>query len=209
MTDHEHQESEMSKAAWQSQALEVPTISLAFIHHQIARMNAESRKEALLMYVSVALFAAVGTVPFFPSTWTATSGIGPLTRIVVVLGLLGFAYVLIEVRRRSKAILTPPEESVTGSLHAYRMQLERRRDYYRDSWRWSLLPITPCLALFLVGGLWFDQRPHALIRYGALGIFIVVFTALGFFDHRRRANALDQELTAVDTMHRPASKPSV
>jgi hypothetical protein len=58
------------------------------------------------------------------------------------LALLGAVYVALQMRGRSRS-LARRDDSMQHSLQAYREELERRRDYYLESWRWALWPMVP------------------------------------------------------------------
>lgn len=198
----ERERGDMSKLAWQSQPIDSPPISLAFIHHHATKLNAQLRRESQVLYgavilgIVVALVALLMRTPESPTAMTYVTGLG------VVLAIAGFIYVAVQARRRDGRVAIRPEESVAASLNAYRTELQRRRDYYLGTWRWSIGPLLPSVAVFLIGGFWFDPRPQSGLRFGLLTTFVVVFTLLGALDHRRRAKAFQEELDALDTLDR-------
>lgn len=202
----EHQESNMGKTVWQSQTLDAPPISLAFVHHQVAKLNAEFRREKLLLYSVVGLGVVI-LVTLLKPLPEATAALTAVNRVGVVLAFLGFVYVTIQARRRGSQVTTHPEESVARSLDAYRTELQRRRDYYAGSWRWSVLPLLPTGLVFLVGGALLDQKPNVLLRYGLAGLLAVIVTLLGILDHKRKAKMFQQELDALETLNRPVKQP--
>jgi len=195
----ERHESDMSKLAWQSQAIDEPTVSLAFIHHHVAKLNAQFRREMYLVHWVVGLGIIISLValllaPEISAAWTHT------TRLGVILAIAGLIYVVMQARRRGGQVALRPEESVLQSIHSYRTELQRRRDYYLGSWRWSFGPLLPSIAVLLIGGFWFDPRPQSGLRLGLLVAFAVIFVLLGLFDHRRKAKAFQEELDALDTL---------
>lgn len=203
----EHQESNVGKTVWQSQTLDAPPISLAFVHHQVAKLNAEFRRERLLLYWVVGLGVVALLVALLKPVPEAAVALTYVNRVGVVLAFLGFAYVTIQARRRGSQVTTHPGESVARSLEAYRTELQRRRDYYAGSWRWSVLPLLPTALVYLGGGALFDPKPNTLLRYGLLGLFVVTFTLLGILDYKRKARTFQRELDAIDTLYRPVNQP--
>lgn len=198
----EQRESEMSKQAWQSQAIEVPTISLAFIHHHVAKLNAQFRHEKQLVTWTVALGIVAALVALLIPAPDMSIARTYVTFLGVVLAIAGFIYVALQVRRRGGQVAIRAEEGIADSLNAYRIELQRRRDYYLGSWRWSIGPLLPAAAVFLIGGFWFDPRPESRLHVALASVFAVVFTLLGALDHRRKAKAFQEELDALDTLGR-------
>jgi hypothetical protein len=85
------------------------------------------------------------------------------------------------------------------SLQAYRAELERRRDIYLQAWRWSILPMLPSALVLLIGGAVYDQRPHAILQYGLLGLLVIVATVLAVRNQRGKVKTFQQELDALRT----------
>lgn len=198
----EQRESDMSKQVWLSQAIEAPTISLAFIHHHVAKLNAQFRRETQLVSWTVALGIVAALVALFIPAPDLSSARTYVTSLAVFLAIAGFIYVALQVRRRGDQVPIRPEESIADSLNAYRTELQRRRDYYLGSWRWSIGPLLPAAVVFLISGFWFDPRPASRLHLGLLSVFAVVFTLLGALDHRRKARAFQEELDALETLER-------
>lgn len=196
------QESDLSKQAWQTQAIDAPAITLAFIHHHVAKLNAQFRRETHLLYSVVAVGVVVTLVALFKSAPEVPTAMTHMNRVGVILAIGGFIYVAVQARRRGSQVAIRPDESVAHSLSAYRTELQRRRDYYLFSWRWSIGPLLPSVIVFLVSGFWLDPRPQSGLRFGLLSAFVVVFTLLGMLDHRRKAKMFQKELDALDSLYR-------
>jgi hypothetical protein len=193
-----HDGSTIGRSAWQSQPLEAPVMSLAFVHHQIEKLNAEVRRETVLFYASAAV-AAVGALFVLLNVNPALSvPMGYVVRVGMMLGLLGALYGALQMRGR-KTALARPDEDVQQSLQAYRAELERRRDIYLQAWRWSILPMMPSALVLLIGGALYDQRPHAILQYGLLGLLVIVATVLAVRNQRGKVKTFQQELDALRT----------
>lgn len=198
----EQRENDMSKQAWQSQTIEAPTISLAFIHHHVAKLNAQFRHESLLVNWTVALGIVAALVALVIPAPNMSSARTYVTFLAVALAIAGFIYVAVQVRRRGGQVAIRKEESIADSLNAYRAELQRRRDYYRGSWRWSIGPLLPAVVVFLIAGFWFNPRPESRSHLAFVTVFAVIFILLGALDHRRKAKAFQEELDALDTLYR-------
>jgi hypothetical protein len=194
-----HDGSTIGKSAWQSQSLEAPMISLAFVHQQIARLNAEIRRETVLVYASTGLCAAGALFVLLNVSPALSVPMGYVVRVGVMLALLGALYGALQMPRR-KTALARPDENVRQSLQAYRAELERRRDIYLQAWRWSILPMWPSALVLLIGGAVYDQRPQAILQYGLLGLLVIAATALAVRNQRGKARMFQHELDALGTL---------
>jgi len=198
----ERNEGDMSKQAWQSQPIDAPAISLGFVQHQAARLNTQFRREIRLLYSVVALGIVVALVALYSAARAAPTAMTLVSVLGVILAVGGFIYLALQARRRGSLVALRPEQSVADSLNAYRTELQRRRDYYLRSWRWSVGPLLPAAAVLLLGGVLFDARPQFGLRIGLFIALAVVFSLLGLFVHRRKARAFQEELDALDSMYR-------
>jgi hypothetical protein len=197
-----HDSGTIGKSAWQSQTLDAPTISLAFVHHQIGKLNADTRRETLLAYAAIAVCAGAALFALLNASPALSIPMGYVYRVGMTLALLGAVCVALQMRRRTTA-LARPDDSVRQSLQAYRGELQRRRDYHLESWRWSLLPMVPAVLVLVVGGALYDQHPDAMVHYGLMALFVVAVTVLAVWDQRRKGRAFQRELDALDTLERP------
>jgi hypothetical protein len=193
-----HDGSTIGKSAWQSQPLTAPLMSLAFVHHQIEKLNAEVRRETVLFYAAAALCAAGALFALLNASPALSVAMGYVYRVGMMLGLLGALYGALQMRGH-KTALARPDEDVQQSLQAYRAQLERRRDIYLQAWRWSILPMMPSALVLLIGGAVYDQRPHAILQYGLLGLLVIVATVLAVRNQRGKVKTFQQELDALRT----------
>lgn len=198
----ERQGTDMSKLAWQSQPIDPPQITLTFIHHHASKLNAQLRREKQALYGTIVVGSVVTVAALLLRAPTMSTAMIYVTSLGLMLAIAGFIYVAMQAQRRSSRVALRPEESVAASLNAYRTELQRRRDYYHHSWRWSIGPLLPALAMFLIGGFWFDPRPESGLRYGLAVLIVIVVPLLGVLHHRSKAKAFQEELDAVDTLER-------
>jgi hypothetical protein len=194
-----HDGSTIGRSAWQSQSLEAPPISVAFVHHQIEKLNAQTRRESVLVYASAALCAGGALFALLNASPALSISMGYVYRVGMMLALLGAVYGALRMRAR-RTDLGRTDEDVHQSLQAYRAELERRRDYYREAWRWSILPMIPAPVVLLIGGAVYDPRPHMMLQYGLMGLLVVVATALAVRNQRSKAKGFQQELDALGTL---------
>lgn len=197
----ERQGTDASKLAWQSQPIAAPTISLTFIHHHAAKLNAQLRHETHLLYGATILGSVVALTALLMRASEMSAPMTYVTGLGVFLSIAGFILVALQARRRSRHVAIRQDESVAASLDAYRAELQRHRDYCLGSWR-SLAPLVPAVAAVFIGGIWFDPRPQTGLRYTLLAVFAVVVTLLGVLHSRGKAKAFQEELDALDTLER-------
>lgn len=180
------------KAAWQGQSVDVPRISLELVRHHVDKLNADLREQNMLMYFGIAIM--VGILPFVLMKDSRT-----FLWVGLLLAVFGAGYLMIEIRRRSRT-LGDSGGNVMQTLDAYRAELERRRDYYLHSWRWSIWPMIPSVLVLLVGGAVYGTRPDALSHSIRAGLFAVVATWVAVWHHRRKGRAYQRELDAFESL---------
>jgi hypothetical protein len=102
-------------------------------------------------------------------------------QLTTLLLLVGSGYLTFQVRRRGRVLLMREHEQVMESLEAYRMELQRRRNYYRGAWRWSWWPPVPATAVIFAGGV------------------CVLASLLGTWIYARKGKDFQRELDALTT----------
>ena len=188
------EDADMMKAAWQAQTLDVPRISLELVRHHVDKLNADLREQKIQMYFAIGIMALV--VPFGLIRNAST-----ILWVGSLLAVIGALYATREMRRRGST-LNAAGGDVIQTLSAYRGELERRRDYYLHSWRWSLWPMIPSLLVFIVGGALYGTQENSVRHSIWMGVFAVVVISLAIWDHRRRGHALQRELDVFETLNR-------
>lgn len=198
---NENEEGNMGTQVWQSQPLEAPRISLEFVRYQAERLNADFRRQSRLGY-AIAIIAAILVAltmfwqPLVPPSEPATF----ISRLGNLLFLAGTVYLVFQIRQRGKMLAFRSDGQMVESLDAYRSELLRRRDFYLESWRWSVWPIVPSLAAFLIGWVIIDQRPNKLLRYGLFAGFFIVGVLLAKWHGKREGQKYQRELDALATL---------
>jgi len=199
--NEQHEGSNMGRSAWQSQSLDAPPISLAFVHVQVEKLHADFKEHAVLTYLSVAMCVVLALFTFFKPA-SALGAIEYVNRIGAVFAALGALEIARQVWRRRSRLESRPDDTILQSLQAYRAELQRRRDYYFDTWRWSIWPILPCMGTIIIGGLIYNNRPGAGRVYALVTAISILAIAVGVWHYRRKGLDLQRELDALDTMKR-------
>ena len=185
---------ELGKSVWQSQALDAPRVTVEFVRHHIDKLNADFRRELRLMYVSIGLIVIV-----LLTTLSETGDWARVSRIGIILTILGAGYLLTQMRRRANELKSQGESGIMQTLEAYRAELQRRRDYYLDSWRWSVWPMLPALLALLGGGAIYDRERGAM-HYLMMILLCIVLLVIAVWDHRRKGRVYQRELDAFETL---------
>jgi len=199
--NEQHEGSNMGRSAWQSQSLDAPPISLAFVHVQVEKLQADFKQHSVLTYLSVAMCVVLSLFTIFKPASTL-SAIGYVNRIGAVFAALGALEIARQVWRRRSRLESRPDDTILQSMQAYRTELQRRRDYYFDTWRWSIWPILPCMGTIIIGGLIYNNRPGAGQVYALVTAISILAIAVGVWHYRRKGLDLQRELDALDTMKR-------
>jgi hypothetical protein len=201
MIEH-HTEERMGKSVWQSQAVEAPQLSFDYVRHQADKLNADLQRQRRASEVTglvcVVLCAVYLLLP--PDAIP-----GPLERLNAVGAAMLVAaagYIRMQWRRRTQMLSFRAEEAVASTLGAYRRELERRRDLYLGSWRWSLWPLLLVAAVLLIGGLLYDPRPDAALRYAIGALVFATCAAMIRWTNIRKARVFQRELEALKSMDR-------
>lgn len=198
MNESDHNE-QAARAAWRSQSLDAPQLSVQFVRHQAERLDWDRRREIRIAWGALAACLLLTAVAILNPHGGLVNAMTQTLRLTSVLLLLGCAYLLYQLRQRSRSV-SGQADGVVGSLSAYRCELLKRRDLYRHSWRWSIWPILPALLAIFVGGGLFDDRPGKLGRYGLCALVAVIGSAVGIFHYRRKADQFQRELDALASM---------
>jgi hypothetical protein len=177
---------------WMAQATQAPRISLEYIRHRANNLERGTRKRAAINYVIVALvYGIVGWM-----SWRVYAGL-PL--MLVPMGYFGlFAAVeMYRLRRHVARQANPAETGVLDTLRFHRRQLERQRDFRRESWRWSLPAV--------LGGVALQVAAMAIYSFPWKAIaFVLAVTplwiAFAMWLGESRARRAQREIDALDSL---------
>lgn len=189
---------QFSRSVWQSQAVEAPRLSVEYVRHQAEKLNSDLRRETWLGYGALALSALAVMYVWWKAN-THPPALAISLRVAAVFLILGAAYVLMQVLKRGRMIEAHMSGVVQG-IEVYRLELQRRRDLYWSSLRWSVWPVLPGALLVFGGGLLYDTRPNKLLRYTLVAAFAVTWTLVALWYYKRKGDGFDRELQALDSM---------
>ena len=115
---------------WQSQALDAPRISLAFV-----RQQSDSLRRWAWMRNGINYVGAVAVLPFM--VWKAWSifSVAPLLSLAIALNVPLCVWLLFRWHKRAASREQPEDLGVLDALRFHRLQLERQRDVRLDRWR--------------------------------------------------------------------------
>ena len=120
------------KALWQSQEVKEVRMSL-----QEIQKRAKSVRKLVQRRTIVGSVVVYSSIVYFVLAWFFVPYV--LARIGSCLTVLALAYLAYQLHSRRGESLAPDPIGVTG-IRAYRIELERQRDFHRGGWFWSRLP---------------------------------------------------------------------
>ena len=191
--------SEDLRQLWQRQALDAPRINLAYLQHQVGRLQRRTRLRNSFEYVG-----AIGAF-----VWVIWAGRGfiaprPIMTAGILLWVLGMLFVAFQWHRRA-AMASPAEQLGTlDALQFYRQQLERQRDARRGNWRGWLPPLAPCLVVLFIAMV-VEVTPTPWVALGALAGWVAFAVPMSILGYERAARGIQREIDALDSMGRPGT----
>ena len=162
---------------WQSQSPTALQMTSEELRTRVAEMAAKDRRG---VYDSYAVFALISVVVIALAVISSNLLMG----IGAALSVLGFGFIIDQGRRRLGA-KSPEEPDVT--IRAYRLALEKRRDFIGKSLWTRLLCVTPGPLLFSIG--FAAAYPKAApIIYVQIATFVIVLIAIVPINRRKMAS---------------------
>jgi hypothetical protein len=183
-----------AQQVWQSQALDAPRMSLAYVRHRASGLERRTQWRNALEYgVGVLACAMCGVIAYqqFASR--------PIMTASLVMMALWSLYYVYRWHQLASSKPVPAEAGVLDTLRYQRQQLERQRDMRRRSWRWAGLPLLPGLALMLASLL----LEHDPVPWGGIAFVIAwlfVGTAIAVWILESEANRFQREIDALDSL---------
>ncbi len=177
---------------WQSQALDAPRISLAFV-----RQQSDSLRRWAWMRNGINYVGAVAILPFM--VWQAWSNfsVAPLRSLAIVLNVPLCVWLLFRWHKRAASQEQPAEFGVLDALKFHRRQLERQRDVRLDRWRrWPVIP--GILIIFVAGAIEITPTPWA--RFGVAAVVMTLILSIAIVVEERIARRIQKEIDALDSL---------
>ena len=181
-----------AQQVWQSQAIDAPRISLDYIRYRTSSLERGTRFRAGLNYVICT--AVCGLYAF--AGWTLYS-VQPLMVAAITWYGLFTVYCMYRLHRHVSAQMSTEDAGVLDTLRFHRRQLERQRDFRRDSWRWQFLGILPGILLQAVA-----MYVYALPRekFVTLAVVMVAAFVSQYVLGEVRARRSQREIDALDSL---------
>lgn len=180
------------KELWQSQPVEGIKMSVEEIRGRASKFERRIFWRNVREYVGGAIAIAL-FISFFVRSQDN------FFRTACALCIAGLVYMAYQLHRRASAQSLPAEFGAASSLHFYRGQLERQRDFIAHIWRWYLWPLIPGLAAFSLQAI-LQAHSHVLRVVLVNSLFAVCLIAawkLNAYQARCLQRRID-ELKAVE-----------
>jgi polyferredoxin len=184
-----HSEMNDPQNIWKNQTTEAFKMSAEQLRHKAQQRQRKSRFEA-------AYTAIIGLVLFLYSVWAFVRAHEVVPRMGWGLLSLWSIYLAYRSYRWLAQERPAPDAALNPTLQAYRMELEKRRDYARHAWRKAgltfcflgmALVVAPALIKYL-------DAPGLLLKFGPLFVLLAVWCAIFFPRMKSQRQKLQQEI---------------
>ena len=179
---------------WQSQALDAPRISLAFIRHQSDALRRRARMVNALNYI-------VGMPGIAYLAWKCAQSFGaePLLSVATALWVAAGLLCFLLQRKLVATEERPADLVVLDALKFHRRQLELQRDARRGGHLWLPLLFGPGhVMLFLSFFLEVTSIPWTYVAFDAVLIGIGTWMAIAMT--AQSARRIQEEIDALDSL---------
>jgi hypothetical protein len=181
-----------AQQVWQSQAIDAPRVSLEYIRYRTSSLERGTRFRAALNYV----ICVVGCGIYFRAALTQFAGLPLLQAAVTWYGLFT-VYCMYRLNRHVAAQMNTEDAGVLDTLRFHRLQLERQRDFRRDSWRWQFLGILPGL-LLQAAAMYVYSMPRQ--NFVIFGVVLALAFVTQYYVGEIRARRSQREIDALDSL---------
>jgi hypothetical protein len=183
-----------AQQVWQSQAVDAPRISLAYVRHRAGALERRTRWRNALEYGTGVL--ALGLFAF--GVWQE-SGTRPLMSAAMGWFAVFCLYYMFRWHRRAAVAVAPADAGVLDTLRYQRRQLERQRDIRRRSWRWWGPGVVPGFVLFFTSMIAEqDPVPWNEVAFAVVWTMIGVGFSVSFLESEARR--IQREIEALDSL---------
>ena len=188
------------KDAWRSQPVEQTKMTTIELTANAARFERKIHNRNLREYIAGGVAVAV-------FGWMAIFGhnVGWIMRTGDALAVVGVAFILWQLHRRSRPARAPSEGSTESLLAFQRAEVVRQRDALKAVPLWYIAPILPSFVLIGVGRWVQDPTPHrtpeldhAMIAMG--GVIIVLVLVVVWLLNAVVVAKLDREIDKIDRL---------
>jgi hypothetical protein len=179
---------ETAKAAWQSQHVDAPLVSIDYLRNRAQEHAKKSRTRSVLEHLLGG--AAVGL-----GVWLAAVVDSLLFRVGVIVMSAGMLYALHDSWRRRMVWSVTLEGSAAQGQHFYKQELARLRDLHRRLWKVYLPASIPGAVVLLVWAFLerseLDNGRRVIILAFAVATWIVVMVRHEAQEAKRYQRELD------------------
>ena len=183
-----------AQQVWQSQDIEAPRVSLAYVRHVTTDFERRRRLRAALGYV-----VCIGACAWWGyCAWQFFSAKPLMLAGLLCWGLYALLIVYLT-HRHVSAESRPADAGVLDSLRYQRRQFERQRDFRRGGWRMNLA-VLPGYVL-LLASMYFENNPPASWQYmGSAVLLLVVGLGVAAGIGEWQARQSQREIDALDSL---------
>jgi len=181
---------------WQAQGSDGFRMSTEDIRRKIETMNRVLRRQAFDVYLVCAMMIVIAIGSMF-------LGLNTLETLGAILGIIGFSYLIWQIRQNRFRGVATGKAGDTASLDHLRTELARQRDFHRGATFWSrMLALAPGPLVFFAGFAQAHPEIALPIRFETITcvFFIIAAIPLNLWMARRYQRQID-ELSRLQEEH--------
>lgn len=181
---------------WQSQPTEPSKMTLEEIRRKAQELQTKTRREFLAnAAMSLALIAFCA--------WSFAKSNSGVQRTGFALAIAWSVIAQHPGYRRMRSATLAGDAALASSLEFYRRELERRRDQFRQPWRWFLGPILIAIGSFLLPAVMgVIRNPDLFPNMVPFLVLFSVWIAIFFTKTNREVRRLQREIDELNALER-------
>jgi hypothetical protein len=183
-----------AQQVWQAQAIDTPRVSLEYVRHAAGDFDRRRRWRALPGAVAV-----LGVCALYAHMAWQVVHTKPLLTAGSVCMVAGMLYCIYRLYRCVAAESSPVDAGVLDTLRYQRRQLERQRDWRRNSGRRTILAILPGYSL-LMASLYFETDPVPWRSLATSIVLLALAIVLTVVTGEWKARQTQREIDALDSL---------
>ena len=183
-----------AQQVWQAQSIDAPRISLDYVRYQVGEFERRRRARARFGYGVLVL---AGCLQLF-AIWQF-AGTKPLLALSSVCFVIMIVSSVLRLYRHLSAESSPADAGTLDTLRYQRRMLVRQRDYRRNDARFAIPAVLPGFLLLFASQI-FENDPVPWMAMFRTGVVMVVAMVLAVVGCRRKAEASQREIDALDSL---------
>ena len=179
------------KELWRGSAAENQAMSIEQLRNRAAKFQRSVRLRDMVEYVACVLVV----IAFGAYIWIFPNYLSKIGSAVMVAATV---FVAFQLRKHAVGRNLPPKNSTVSLAEFHKMELMRRRDLLKKSWKLLVGPLMPGMLLFLAGIA--NEHPEAELPALMFSGFVVVMGLAISLGNMWYARRLQRDIDVLDTL---------